>query len=320
MINGVINVRKEKGMTSFGVVARLRKIFGQKKIGHTGTLDPDAEGVLPVCFGRATHLVETLSRGTKGYEAVMLLGVTTDTQDAGGRVLMERPVHVTEEEAELCIRSFTGKQLQTPPMYSAVKLNGKKLVDLARRGIEVERKQRPVEFHEIEIVRIDLPRITFRVTCSHGTYIRTLCHDIGEKLNCGACMEELIRTRSGEFRLEDSLTLDEIEQRKRAEDEAAPETDNNGNFDRSGAKYSFIRSIDSFYLELPEVAVRDQALLPVLNGCGFLCTDASGDHMPEPGGDARVYTPDGEFIGIYKRKGERFSLVKYFYEDRKESV
>ena len=168
MINGVINVRKEKGMTSFGVVARLRRIFGQKKIGHTGTLDPDAEGVLPVCLGRATRLVETLSRGTKTYEAVLLLGRTTDTQDTSGKILRTGELTADEDQIRRTILSFEGLQMQTPPMYSAVKVNGKKLVDLARRGIEVERKAREVEFSDITVLEIRPPRVSFRVTCTHG--------------------------------------------------------------------------------------------------------------------------------------------------------
>ncbi|MBQ6376979.1 MAG: tRNA pseudouridine(55) synthase TruB [Lachnospiraceae bacterium] len=217
-MNGVIIVRKEKGMTSFGVVAAMRRIFSIKKIGHTGTLDPDAEGVLPVCIGRATKLVESLTRGTKTYRADLLLGVVTDTQDTTGTVLYESPVTVSEEEVRDTILSFFGKQKQLPPMYSAVKVNGQKLVDLARRGIEVERKERDVEFLDIRILSVDLPKVTFEVTCSHGSYIRTLCHDIGQKLGCGGAMDALVRTRVGEFAIEDALTLDEIRERKAAED------------------------------------------------------------------------------------------------------
>ena len=166
MVHGVIIVRKEKGMTSFGVVSRMRRIFDQKKIGHTGTLDPDAEGVLPVCLGKATRLVEQLSHGTKTYRAVLLLGTVTDTQDVSGKILETREVNVTEEEVRSVLMGFTGKQMQLPPMYSALKVGGKKLVDLAREGREVERKEREVEFSGIEIHRIELPRVEFSVTCS----------------------------------------------------------------------------------------------------------------------------------------------------------
>ncbi len=317
IINGVINIRKEKGMTSFGVVHRLRKIFGQKKIGHTGTLDPDAEGVLPVCFGRATHLVERLSRGDKEYAAVMLLGRTTDTQDAGGQILSEREVTVSPEEAASAVLSFQGKGTQLPPMFSAIKKDGKKLVDLARRGIEVERKERSVEFYEIEVLRVELPRVEFRVRCTHGTYIRTLCHDIGEKLGCGACLESLLRTRVGEFSLEDALTIAEVRELKERED-AASAADPAG-AGRPETCYSFFRSIDSFYGDLPAVICPEENLRTVLNGRGFRVSGGTGT-LPGKSGHARVYTPDGEFVGIYKRKGEELRLEKFFYEDRKESV
>ena len=211
-MDGVLNIRKEKGYTSFDVVAKLRGILRMKKIGHTGTLDPEAEGVLPVVLGKATKLVDLLTEKQKTYEALLHLGLETDTQDMTGKVLREEPVNVTEEEASAVIRSFLGEQQQIPPMYSALKVDGKKLYELAREGKTVERKPRTVHFYEIEIKKIELPYIRFSVTCSKGTYIRTLCHDIGQKLGCGGCMEELIRTRSGNFDLEDSMTLAQVEE------------------------------------------------------------------------------------------------------------
>ena len=211
MINGIINVYKEKGYTSHDVVAKLRGILKQKKIGHTGTLDPDAEGVLPVCLGKGTKLCSLLTDKHKTYEAVLHLGVKTDTQDQSGTVLEEKPVSCTPEEVQTCIQSFLGEQMQVPPMYSALKVQGKKLYELAREGIEIERKPRPVTFYDIQVQEISLPYITFSVTCSKGTYIRTLCHDIGEKLGCGGCMEKLLRTRVDQFVLSDSLKLSEIE-------------------------------------------------------------------------------------------------------------
>ena len=212
MMDGVLNIRKEKGYTSFDVVAKLRGILHMKKIGHTGTLDPEAEGVLPVVLGKATKLVDLLTEKQKTYEALLHLGLETDTQDMTGKVFREQPVNVTEEEASAVIRSFLGEQQQIPPMYSALKVDGKKLYELAREGKTVERKPRTVHFYEIEIKKIELPYIRFSVTCSKGTYIRTLCHDIGQKLGCGGCMEELIRTRSGNFDLEDSMTLAQVEE------------------------------------------------------------------------------------------------------------
>ena len=180
MYHGIINVYKEKGFTSHDVVAKLRGICKQKKIGHTGTLDPEAVGVLPVCLGSATKLCDMLTDKTKEYVAVLKLGVVTDTQDLTGTILEEHPVTVTEEQIREVIFSFQGDQLQIPPMYSALKVNGKKLYELAREGKEVERAARPITIHEIEILKEELPEITIRVSCSKGTYIRTLCHDIGQ--------------------------------------------------------------------------------------------------------------------------------------------
>lgn len=203
MINGIINVYKEAGFTSHDVVAKLRGILKQKKIGHTGTLDPDATGVLPVCLGKGTKLCDMLTNTDKTYEAVLELGITTDTQDISGRVLKQNEVSIHEDEIIECIEGFVGECMQIPPMYSALKVNGKKLYELAREGIEVERKPRKVVFREIEILDVSLPRITLKVTCSKGTYIRTLCNDIGEALGCGGCMKSLIRTRVGIFAIED---------------------------------------------------------------------------------------------------------------------
>ena len=211
MIHGIINVYKEKGYTSHDVVARLRGILGQKRIGHTGTLDPDAEGVLPVCLGKATKVCELLADWDKTYRAILLLGQVTDTQDVSGEILETREVTASIKEVYEAIQSFKGEYAQVPPMYSALKVNGKKLYELAREGKTVERKARNVQIHEIKIHEIVLPRISMTVNCSKGTYIRTLCHDIGQKVGCGGCMEQLLRTQVGMFRVEESLRLDEIE-------------------------------------------------------------------------------------------------------------
>ena len=212
MINGIINVYKEKGFTSHDVVAKLRGILKQKKIGHTGTLDTDATGVLPVCLGNATKLCDMLTDKSKEYVATMRLGFCTDTQDVSGEVLQTKEVLVTEEEVEKAILSFVGPYNQVPPMYSALKVNGKKLYELAREGIEIERKARNVEIFEIEIMNISLPDITMRVHCSKGTYIRTLCHDIGMKLGCFGTMLTLERTKVAAFLLENAYKLSEIEE------------------------------------------------------------------------------------------------------------
>ena len=199
MIHGIINVYKEKGYTSHDVVARLRKILGQKKIGHTGTLDPDAEGVLPVCLGKATKVCDLLADQDKTYQAILLLGQSTDTQDVSGEVLKNAEVTSSIKEVYEAVQAFQGEYAQVPPMYSALKVNGKKLYELAREGKTVERKARQVHIHEIKIHEIVLPRVSMTVSCSKGTYIRTLCHDIGEKLGCGGCMEQLLRTQVGPF-------------------------------------------------------------------------------------------------------------------------
>lgn len=210
-MDGVINIYKEAGWTSFDVVAKMRGILKIKKIGHTGTLDPAAEGVLPVCVGKGTKKVESFMEDDKVYRAVMLLGVTTDSQDMTGEILAWKEVNADESEVREAIMSFVGGYDQLPPMYSAKKVGGKKLVDLARKGVEVERKPRFVNIMGIEIESIQLPRVTMTVTCSKGTYIRTLCHDIGQKLGCGGAMESLLRTRVGRFRLEDAVKLGDLQ-------------------------------------------------------------------------------------------------------------
>ncbi len=219
-MNGIINVYKEKGFTSFDVCAKLRGILRQKKIGHTGTLDPDAVGVLPVCVGNATKLCDLLTDKDKEYEAVLLLGVSTDTLDTSGQVLKEVPVTAKEDEVREAILGFIGTYDQVPPMYSAIKVNGKKLYELARQGIEIERKARKVTIHDIEILSMTsddknpsaIKEVRMRVHCSKGTYIRSLCEDIGNKLSCGGCMKELIRTKVSIYTIEDSLTLSQIEE------------------------------------------------------------------------------------------------------------
>lgn len=215
MYNGIMNVYKEAGFTSHDVVAKLRRICKQKKIGHTGTLDPDAVGVLPVCFGSGTKLCDMLTDWDKEYIATLRLGVVTDTQDLSGQVLFqaeEEPLgQLAQEQVRESILSFLGDYEQVPPMYSALKVNGKKLYELARAGKEVERKPRSVQIRELEILEMCLPTVRFRVVCSKGTYIRTLCHDIGEKLGCGGVMASLTRSRVGIFGIEEALRLSEIE-------------------------------------------------------------------------------------------------------------
>lgn len=209
-MDGILNVLKPAGMTSFDVVGYLRSVLKIKKIGHTGTLDPAAVGVLPVCIGKATKAIEFLMDKDKVYRAELTLGISTDTQDNTGEIICTKDVDATPDEIAKTIKSFCGKYRQLPPMYSAVKVNGRRLYELAREGLEAERKEREVEIHFIDILSIRNNRVIFDVGCSKGTYIRTLCSDIGERLGCGGHMSFLVRTKAGQFSLEDSLTLEDI--------------------------------------------------------------------------------------------------------------
>ena len=303
MIHGVININKEKGYTSHDVVAKLRGIVGQKKIGHTGTLDPDATGVLPVCLGKATKLCDMLTDKSKTYETVMLLGKTTDTQDISGSVLSESSVESIDEDAvKKCIGEFVGDYLQVPPMYSALKVNGKKLYELARQGIEVERKARPVVIHEIKILEIALPRVRMEVSCSKGTYIRTLCHDIGLKLGCGACMEELIRTKVSCFEISDSLTLGQVQELKEA-----------------GKIEEILVPIDAMFSEYEAVTLKKEFASFAYNGNLFLPKHIHEKLELVDGKNVRVYDEDGRFIAIYAfdKNKRTFQIVKMFF-DRNE--
>ena len=312
-MDGIINVYKEKGFTSHDVVAKLRGILRMKKIGHTGTLDPAAEGVLPVCLGKGTRLCDMLTDKTKTYRAVLLLVKETDTQDTTGAVQAEYPVHVTEEEVREAILSFHGDYMQIPPMYSALKVNGKKLYELARQGKEVEREARPVQILDIQIESIELPRVTFSVSCSKGTYIRTLCYDIGRRLGCGGCMESLLRTRVDCFVLEDSLTLSQIEKLRDA-----------------GRVEEHVVPVEGVFLELPALVTKtgDGDKL-VHNGNPFPAelaepeeTAKGADSSAKPAGRSetecnlavsladrfdgvRVYDSEHQFIGIYRYNEEK---------------
>lgn len=213
VLDGIFNIYKEKGFTSHDVVAVVRKTIHMKKVGHTGTLDPDAEGVLPVCVGRATKLSDIIMDGRKSYRALLRLGVTTTTEDASGEILETRPVAFDEEKIRQTVTLFVGKQEQTPPMYSAVKVNGKKLYELAREGKEIERKARSIEIYDIRIRRFLPPDcVEFDVDCSKGTYIRTLCADMGKALGCGGHMAGLLRTAAGAFTLENAVRLSQLKE------------------------------------------------------------------------------------------------------------
>ena len=288
MYNGIINIYKEAGFTSHDVVAKLRGILKQKKIGHTGTLDPEAVGVLPVCLGKGTKVCDLLTDKDKVYEAVMRLGVVTDTQDMTGRILKESPVHVTREELEAVLSQFLGEYDQIPPMYSALKVQGKKLYELAREGQVIERKPRRVQILGLELLKMeeDGIHVHMRVHCSKGTYIRTLCHDIGAKLSVGGCMKELLRTKVGRFELSESLTLDEL-QKLKEEDRLA----------------EAVLPVEEVFKELPEIRSDTEELDKLLKNGNPFRSRAVKDVR---GGDMfRVYHSDGTFIGVFKYDEEK---------------
>lgn len=295
MFDGVINVYKETGYTSHDVVAKMRGILKQKKIGHTGTLDPDAQGVLPVCLGKGTKLCDMLTDKSKTYQAVLLLGRETDTQDTSGKTLAEYPVTVTREQAEQAVLSFLGEYQQIPPMYSALKVDGKKLYELAREGKEIERKPRPVEIYSIMIEEIDLPRIKMTVSCSKGTYIRTLCYDIGKKLGCGGCMEQLLRTQVDRFLLKDSLTLKQIEELRDA-----------GELDR------VILLVDQMFEDYPKTNTLPEYDFLVHNGNQIRPEQIQGGETLSLDTPIRVYDSQQQFIGVYE-----YQQLKSWYRPRK---
>ena len=304
-MDGIINVRKERGFTSFDVVAILRGILHEKKIGHCGTLDPDAEGVLVVCAGHATRLVDLLTAHEKTYRASLKLGLNTDTQDTGGTILREREVRVSEEEVRKAVLSFIGEIDQIPPMYSAVKVNGKKLYELARAGKEADRKPRRVKISAIEIEKIDLPFIEMTVRCSKGTYIRTLCEDIGDRLGCGGAMASLIRVQSGAFSIENAWSLDEIRNEM-----AAPAP-------------GFLIPLDACFYDLPSVTVKGEKDTLVRNGNPVRLSEKWFEEPKEkvlPSDTFRLDSreqnkPDTRKIRVYLENGT-FAGVYEYIEDR----
>lgn len=269
------------------VCAKLRGLFHEKRIGHAGTLDPMATGVLPVFVGRATRAVEFASEGDKEYLAGLRLGTVTDTQDTSGRVLEEHPVSVTREELEAALAPFRGEIQQLPPMYSAIKVNGKKLYELARKGREVERKPRAITIHSLEVEgQESATDFLIRVRCSKGTYVRTLCHDIGAALGCGGCMSALRRTEAAGFSLAEAVPLEALLD---APDPAA-----------------LLRPVDAYFFRYPAVTVEGTALRKAKNGNPFPCSAADGDW--------RVYGPGGEFLLLGRCAGGMMSTIKSFFE------
>ena len=285
-MNGIVIVDKPQDWTSQDVTARLRRVFHTRRIGHGGTLDPMATGVLPVFVGRATRGVEFFEHAEKTYETVLRLGLTTDTEDIWGETLEQRPVEITAEKLEGVLADFRGEILQIPPMYSALKVNGQKLCDLARKGKEVERKPRPITIHELTLLETGENTLRLRVRCSKGTYIRTLCKDIGQALGCGGCMAELRRVRAGAYTIEEAVPLQTLL------DTQEPE--------------KYLRTVDTMFRSYPEVTLTANQEKRCRNGNAFTVK------LPE--GTYRAYSQSGEFLMLAKVEDSIMSTVKSFFE------
>lgn len=289
-MNGIILVDKPHGWTSHDVVAKLRGIYQQRRIGHSGTLDPMATGVLAVFLGRGTRAVELCENDEKEYVAELLLGTVTNTQDITGEVLEQQTVNVSQPQLEQVLETFIGPQQQIPPMYSAVKIGGKKLYELARKGQNVERKPRNIVIRELELQRFDGKTAQLRVVCSKGTYIRTLCHDIGAALGVGGCLSSLRRTRAGRFSLADCVTLEEIQQAR-----------------EQGNHMALLRPVDSLFACYPALYLGEKETLRCKNG-------AENAIPGMPDGDYRVYGPGNEFLMLGKSQNGVLRTVKSFFE------
>lgn len=281
MMDGVVIINKEKGYTSQDALRVVKGILQVPKVGHTGTLDPDATGVLPVCIGKATRIAEIIAGTDKEYLAKLVFGSETDTQDASGVVTKSCAYRFEQDKAKDAALSFIGSYLQTPPMYSAVKVNGRKLYKLARQGVTIERQARPVTIHDLIIESMDETGMTIRVVCSKGTYIRTLCEDIGRKTGYLAHMTALVRTRTGPYRLEEALTLKELE-----------------SLVKEGKKDQVVTDLNTLFEDLPVWKVIPEEDIFLLNG-NYLTYPA--DKVPGKIGDVwRMQTSDGHLAGLYK--------------------
>ena len=285
-MDGIVIVDKPQGWTSQDVTARLRRVFGTRRIGHGGTLDPMATGVLPVFVGRATRGVEFFEHAEKTYETVLRFGITTDTEDMTGTVLTEEKVSFTEEQLQETLTAFRGEILQVPPMYSALKVNGQKLCDLARKGKTVARQPRPITIHELTLVERGENTLRLRVRCSKGTYIRTLCKDIGEKLGCGGCMESLRRVAAGEYTIDEAVPLQTLL------DTEEPE--------------KYLRDVDTMFRNYPAVTLTANQETRCRNGNAFSVSLAAGTY--------RAYSQSGEFLMLAKVDGGVMSTIKSFFQ------
>jgi len=285
-MNGIVIIDKPQDWTSQDVTARLRRVFNTRRIGHGGTLDPMATGVLPVFVGRATRGVEFFEHAEKTYETVLQLGLATDTEDVWGETVEERPVEFTREKLAEVLESFRGEILQVPPMYSALKVNGQKLCDLARKGKEVERKPRPITIHELTLLEVTENTLRLRVRCSKGTYIRTLCKDIGEALGCGGCMAELRRVTAGEYTITEAVPLQELL------DAQDPE--------------KYLRGVDTMFRNYPEVKLTSNQEKRCRNGNSFTMNLETGTY--------RAYSQTGEFLMLAKVEEGIMSTIKSFFD------
>ena len=285
-MNGIVIVDKPQGWTSQDVTARLRRVFNTRRIGHGGTLDPMATGVLPVFVGRATRGVEFFEHAEKTYETVLRLGITTDTEDISGTVLTEQDAFVTGEQLEEVLANFRGEILQVPPMYSALKVGGQKLVDLARKGKEVERQPRPITIHELRLLGMDADGIHLRVRCSKGTYIRTLCKDIGEALGCGGCMAALRRVQAGEYTIDEAVPLQTLLETEDPE--------------------PYLRPVDTMFRQYDAITLTEKQELRCRNGNSFSIT--------LPDGTYRAYGKNREFLALSKVDSGIMSTIKSFFE------
>ncbi len=285
-MNGIVIVDKPQSWTSQDVTARLRRVFQTRRIGHGGTLDPMATGVLPVFVGRGTRGVEFFEHAEKTYETLLKLGITTDTEDIWGSVLTRSPVSVTEEQVEAVLSRFRGEIMQVPPMYSALKVNGQKLCDLARKGQQVQRQPRPITIHQLTLLERGEDTLRLQVRCSKGTYIRTLCKDIGEALGCGGCMQQLRRTSAGEYTIEEAVSL-----------EALLESEN---------PEQFLRPVDSMFRSYPALTLTANQEKRCRNGNPF--------SLSVPDGTYRAYSESGEFLMLGKVESGIMSTIKSFFE------
>ena len=285
-MNGIVIVDKPQGWTSQDVTARLRRVFNTRRIGHGGTLDPMATGVLPVFVGRATRGVEFFEHAEKTYETVLRLGITTDTEDISGTVLTEQDAFATGEQLEEVLANFRGEILQVPPMYSALKVGGQKLVDLARKGKEVERQPRPITIHELRLLGMDADGIHLRVRCSKGTYIRTLGKDIGEALGCGGCMAALRRVQAGEYTIDEAVPLQTLLETEDPE--------------------PYLRPVDTMFRQYDAITLTEKQELRCRNGNSFSISLDDGTY--------RAYGKNGEFLALSKVDGGIMSTIKSFFE------